>query len=98
MNDSKVLHITMMPEDCMTREDTDKIGDVLGNICLAIREKAPVENDTILLLVAIEMLRKMLADFGHFEAQECSIVVHKTDEEFDELVAATQPPKKGPLQ
>ena len=97
MKDPRVLVIKLKPEDVLTQEDTDKLGDILTNIALKIREKAGVENDGILTLVAIEMLRKALADFREFEAEQYGVMVTEDQEAFDELVEKTKP-KKGPLQ
>ena len=96
-DDPRVLVIKLKPEDVLTQEDTDKLGDILTNIALQIREKAGVENDGILTLVAIEMLRKALADFREFEAEQYGVMVTEDQEAFDELVEKTKP-KKGPLQ
>jgi len=96
-DDPRVLVIKLKPEDVLTQEDTDKLGDILTNIALKIREKAGVENDGILTLVAIEMLRKALADFREFEAEQYGVMVTEDQEAFDELVEKTKP-KKGPLQ
>ena len=96
-DDPRVLVIKLKPEDVLTQEDTDKLGDILTNIALKIREKAGVENDGILTLVAIEMLRKALADFREFEAEQYGVMVTEDQEAFDELVEKTKP-KKGPMQ
>jgi len=97
-DDPRVLVIRLQPQDVMTQDDTDKIGDILTNIALKIREKAGVENDGILTLVAIEMLRKALADFREFEAEQYGVTVTEDQEAFDELVEKTKPSKKGPIQ
>ena len=96
-DDPSVLVIKLKPEDVLTQEDTDKLGDILTNMALKIREKAGVENDGVLTLVAIEMLRKALADFREFEAEQYGVMVTEDQEAFDELVEKTKP-KKGPLQ
>ena len=96
-DDPRVLVIKLKPEDVLTQEDTDKLGDILTNMALKIREKAGVENDGVLTLVAIEMLRKTLADFREFEAEQYGVMVTEDQEAFDELVEKTKP-KKGPLQ
>lgn len=92
----KALKIDMNYEETITRDDADQIGDVLSHMVLKINAKYPDINTDISLLIAIEMLRKMLLGYMQYEAEESGIAIGRTD--LSDLKDIPDDDDKGPLQ
>lgn len=75
----KALKINMPFEEAMTQDDADAIGDVLIAMVSKIQARYPIVEPEVALLVAIEMLRKMLFGFMKYEAEDAGIEIYQTD-------------------